>query len=156
MIKSVIKGIGHYVPENVVTNDDLSKLMTTNDEWITERTGIKERRHRKNRNDAEETTAYFGLKASEKALEMAGMTAKDIDHIIFATLSPDYFFPGCGVLLQEMMGCDTIGALDVRNQCSGFVYAVSVANAFIKSVSYTHLTLPTMKCRCRSRWSPYH
>lgn len=139
MIKSTIKGIGHYVPENVVTNDDLSKLMTTNDEWITERTGIKERRHRKNRNDAKETTSYLAFKASEKALEMAGLTAKDLDFIVFATLSPDYFFPGCGVLLQEMLGCDTIGALDVRNQCSGFVYAMSVANAFIKSNSYKNI-----------------
>ena len=136
MIKSIIKGIGHYVPENVVSNDDLSKLMTTNDEWITERTGIKERHHRKNRNDAEETTSYLGFKASEKALEMAGLTAKDLDFIVFATLSPDYYFPGCGVLLQEKLGCNTIGALDVRNQCSGFVYAMSVANAFIKAGQY--------------------
>ena len=139
MIKSIIKGIGHYVPENIVTNDDLSKLMTTNDEWITERTGIKERHHRKNRNDSEETTAYLGFKASEIAIKNAGLSAKDIDYIIFATLSPDYYFPGCGVLLQEMLGCDTIGALDVRNQCSGFVYAMSVANAFIKSKTYKNI-----------------
>ena len=139
MVKSIIKGIGHYVPENVVTNDDLSKLMTTNDEWITERTGIKERRHRKNRLDQEETTAYYGKLASEKALAMAGLTAKDIDYIVFATLSPDYFFPGSGVVLQDMLGCDTIGALDVRNQCSGFVYAMSVANAFIKSGVYKNI-----------------
>ena len=136
MYHSKISGLGYFVPENIVTNDDLSKLMTTNDEWITERTGIKERHHRKNRNDAEETTSYLGFKASEKALEMAGLSAKDIDFIVFATLSPDYFFPGCGVLLQEMLGCDTIGALDVRNQCSGFVYAMSVANASIKSNTY--------------------
>ena len=139
MIKSIIKGIGHYVPENIVTNDDLSKLMSTSDEWITERTGIKERRHRKNRNDAEETTSYLGFKASQNALKMAGYTAKDIDFIVFATLSPDYYFPGCGVLLQEMLGCDTIGALDVRNQCSGFVYAISVANAFIKAGQYKNI-----------------
>ncbi len=139
MIKSIIKGIGHYVPENIVTNNDLSQLMTTNDEWITERTGIKERHHRKNRVDAEETTAYLGFKASEKAIKNAGFTSKDIDYIVFATLSPDYYFPGCGVLLQEMLGCDTIGALDVRNQCSGFVYAMSVANAFIKSGVYKNI-----------------
>ena len=139
MIKSIIKGIGHYVPENIVTNDDLSKLMSTSDEWITERTGIKERRHRKIRNDAEETTSYLGFKASQNALKMAGYTAKDIDFIVFATLSPDYYFPGCGVLLQEMLGCDTIGALDVRNQCSGFVYAMSVANAFIKAGQYKNI-----------------
>ncbi len=139
MIKSIIKGIGHYVPDNVVTNDDLSKLMTTNDEWITERTGIKERHFRKNRNDSEETTAYLGFKASEKAIQNAGLTSKDIDFIVFATLSPDYYFPGCGVLLQEMLGCDTIGALDVRNQCSGFVYALSTANAFIKTGAYKNI-----------------
>ncbi|MDR2206405.1 MAG: ketoacyl-ACP synthase III [Flavobacteriaceae bacterium] len=139
MIKSVIKGIGRYVPENIVTNEDLSKRMNTNDEWITERTGIKERRHRKNRNDSEETTAFLGFKASEIALKNAELSAKDIDYIIFATLSPDYYFPGCGVLLQEMLGCETIGALDVRNQCSGFIYAMSVANAFIKSGIYKNI-----------------
>ncbi|MDV2446007.1 3-oxoacyl-ACP synthase [Elizabethkingia anophelis] len=139
MKKSVIKGFGYYVPEKVVTNDDLAKLMTTNDEWITERTGIKQRHYRKNINDAEETTAYLGLQASKKAIESAGLTAKDIDYIVFATLSPDYYFPGCGVLLQEMLGCDTIGALDVRNQCSGFVYAMSVADAFIKVGQYKNI-----------------
>ncbi len=139
MFKSVIKGCGHYVPENVVTNDDLAQKMKTSDEWITERTGIKERRHRKNRHDAEETTAYLGFKAAEMAIADAGLTAKDIDYIVFATLSPDYFFPGCGVLLQEMLGCDTIGALDVRNQCSGFIYSMSVANAFIKAGMYKNI-----------------
>ncbi len=113
--------------------------MSTNDEWITERTGIKQRHYRKNINDAEETTAYLGLQASKKAIESAGLTAKDIDYIVFATLSPDYYFPGCGVLLQEMLGCDTIGALDVRNQCSGFVYAMSVADAFIKVGQYKNI-----------------
>ncbi|MBO4233033.1 ketoacyl-ACP synthase III [Riemerella anatipestifer] len=139
MQRSVIRGLGYYVPDNVITNDDLSKLMTTNDEWITERTGIKERRHRKNRYDTEETTAYLGFKAAEKALKNAELEAKDIDYIIFATLSPDYYFPGCGVLLQEMLGCNTIGALDVRNQCSGFVYAMSVADAFIKANVYKNI-----------------
>lgn len=139
MIKSSILGTGHFVPENIVTNDDLSKLMTTNDQWITERTGIKERRHRKNRNDSEETTAFYGMKAAQMALKNANITAQDLDFIVFATLSPDYYFPGCGVLLQEMLGCKTIGALDVRNQCSGFVYAMSVANAFIKSGTYKNI-----------------
>lgn len=139
MIKSSILGTGHYVPENIVTNDDLSKIMNTNDEWITERTGIKERRHRKNRNDEDETTAFLGMKAAEMALKNAKISAEDLDFIIFATLSPDYFFPGCGVLLQDMLGCKTIGALDVRNQCSGFVYAMSVANAFIKSGTYKNI-----------------
>lgn len=139
MIKSIIKGAGHFVPENIITNDDLSKVMTTSDEWITERTGIKERRHRKNRNDKEETTSEYALLASKKALKNANLEPSDIDFIIFATLSPDYFFPGSGVLLQEKLGCDTIGALDVRNQCSGFVYAIGVANAFIKSGTYKNI-----------------
>lgn len=139
MFRSIIKGTGHYVPENVVTNDQLAERMTTSDEWITERTGIRERRHRKERNDSKETTSYLGLKASEMALKNAGLTAKEIDFIVFATLSPDYYFPGCGVQLQEALGCDTIGALDVRNQCSGFVYALSVANAFIKSGTYKNI-----------------
>ena len=139
MIKSTITGTGHYVPENIVTNDDLSKLMNTNDQWITERTGIKERRHRENRNDTEVTTAFLGMKAAEIALENAKLSASDLDFIVFATLSPDYYFPGCGVQLQEMLGCKTIGALDVRNQCSGFVYAMSVANAFIKSGTYKNI-----------------
>lgn len=139
MKKSIIKGAGFYVPENRVTNDDLSKVMNTNDEWIRERTGIIERRHRKNKNDDQETTAYLGYKAAEMAIKNAGITAQEIDHIIFATLSPDYFFPGCGVLLQEMLGCDTIGALDVRNQCSGFIYSLGVANAFIKSGLYKNI-----------------
>lgn len=139
MIKSIIKGIGHYVPENVITNDDLSHMMNTNDEWITERTGIKERRHRKKRSDSEESTSLYGKKASEIAIKNAELTPKDIDFIIFATLSPDYYFPGSGVLLQEMLGCDTIGALDVRNQCSGFIYSMSIANAFIKSGVYKNI-----------------
>jgi 3-oxoacyl-[acyl-carrier-protein] synthase-3 len=139
MIKSTITGTGHYVPENIVTNDDLSKLMNTNDQWITERTGIKERRHRENRNDTEVTTAFLGMKAAEMALKNAKLAATDLDFIVFATLSPDYYFPGCGVQLQEMLGCKTIGALDVRNQCSGFVYAMSVANAFIKSGTYKNI-----------------
>ncbi|WKS94665.1 3-oxoacyl-ACP synthase III family protein [Riemerella columbina] len=139
MPKTIIKGMGYYVPDHVVTNDDLSQRMNTSDEWITERTGIKERRHRKNKIDAEETTAYLGYQAATKALDKAQLTAKDIDYIIFATLSPDYFFPGCGVILQEMLGCDTVGALDVRNQCSGFVYAMSVADAFIKAGVYKNI-----------------
>lgn len=145
-MKSIIKGIGHYVPENVVTNDDLSKLMTTSDEWITERTGIKVRHHRKERNNSEETTAFMGFKAAEKALKMANLSAKDIDYIIFATLSPDYYFPGCGVLLQEKLGCNTIGALDVRNQCSGFIYGMSVAHAFIKSGIYKNILVVGAEC----------
>ena len=139
MFKSRIAGLGHYVPENTVTNDDLSQRMNTSDAWIQERTGIVERHHRIKRIDAEETTSVYGQRAAEEALQMAGMTAQDIDYIIFATISPDYYFPGCGVMLQDRLGCGTIGALDVRNQCSGFIYALSVADAFIKSGNYRNI-----------------
>lgn len=137
MIKSIIKGVGHYVPERVVTNDDLAQLMTTNDEWITERTGIKERRHIEPKSRI--TSTDLGVKAAQNALADAGLTAKDIDFILFATLSPDYYFPGNGVLVQRELGCDTIGAMDIRNQCSGFIYALSTANAFIKAGQYKNI-----------------
>lgn len=127
-----------YVPENVVTNDDLTKIMDTSDEWIQERTGIKERRYA---HRTEETTATMGVKAAEIALERAGITAQDVDFIIFATISPDYYFPGCGVLLQRAMKMKEIGALDVRNQCSGFVYALSIADQFIKTGMYKNILL---------------
>ncbi|WP_298246413.1 3-oxoacyl-ACP synthase III family protein [uncultured Christiangramia sp.] len=137
MYQTKIAGLGKYVPENVVTNDDLSKLMDTNDEWITERTGIKERRHIK-KGDGN-TTASMGVKAAKIAIERAGITKDDIDLIVFATLSPDYYFPGCGVQVQEMLEIDTCPALDVRNQCSGFIYAVSVADQFIKTGMYKNV-----------------
>ncbi len=137
MYSSKISGVGHYVPENIVTNDDLSKLMDTNDAWIQERTGIKERRHIK-KGDGN-STSIMGVKASKIALERAGLTPDDIDMIVFATLSPDMYFPGGGVQVQEMMGMRTIPALDVRNQCSGFVYSVSVADQFVKTGMYKHV-----------------
>ncbi len=137
MYTSKISGLGHYVPENVVTNDDLSKMMDTNDAWIQERTGIKERRHIK-KGDGN-STSVMGVKAAEIALERANLTTKDIDFIIFATLSPDMYFPGGGVQVQDMMNMSTVPALDVRNQCSGFVYAISVADQFIKTGMYKNI-----------------
>ena len=137
MFQSKIAGLGSYVPENVVTNDDLAKLMDTNDEWIQERTGIKERRHIK-KGDGN-TTATMGVKAAKIALERAEISKDDIDLIVFATLSPDYYFPGCGVQVQEMLDIKTCPALDVRNQCSGFVYALSVADQFIKTGMYKNV-----------------
>ncbi|MBS9768511.1 MAG: ketoacyl-ACP synthase III [Flavobacteriaceae bacterium] len=137
MYQSKIKGLGFYVPENVVSNDDLSKFMDTNDEWIQERTGIKERRWIKE--GSEDTSAVMGAKAGKKAIENAGLTPKDIDFIIFATLSPDYYFPGCGVMIQELLEMETIGALDVRNQCSGFIYSLSIADQFIKTGMYKNI-----------------
>lgn len=137
MYNSKIIGLGRYVPEQIVTNDDLSKIMDTNDAWIQERTGIKERHWIEE--GTEDTSAVMGAKAARIAIERAGITANDIDFIVFATLSPDYFFPGCGVQIQDMLGMKTVGALDVRNQCSGFVYAISVADQFIKTGMYKNV-----------------
>jgi 3-oxoacyl-[acyl-carrier-protein] synthase-3 len=137
MYNSKIIGLGKYVPDNVVTNDDLSKMMDTNDEWIQERTGIKERRWIPE--GSNDTSAVMGAKAAKIAIERAGLTKDDIDFIVFATLSPDYYFPGCGVQIQDMLDMRTVGALDVRNQCSGFVYALSVADQFIKTGMYKNV-----------------
>ncbi|MEQ3662195.1 MAG: beta-ketoacyl-ACP synthase III [Flavobacterium sp.] len=136
MYHSKISGLGFYVPENVVTNDDLSKLMDTNDAWIQERTGIQERRHIIR---GEDTTTSMGVKAAEIAIERSGISKEDIDFVVFATLSPDYYFPGPGVLVQRDLGLKTVGALDVRNQCSGFVYAISVADQYIKTGMYKNI-----------------
>ncbi len=136
MYHSKITGLGFYVPEHVVTNDDLSRLMDTNDEWIQERTGIKERRHVQLEED---TTSGMALKAAKIAIERSGIDKDDIDFIVFATLSPDYYFPGPGVTLQKDLGIKTVGALDVRNQCSGFIYALSVADQFIKTGMYKNI-----------------
>jgi 3-oxoacyl-[acyl-carrier-protein] synthase-3 len=136
MPASKIAGVGMYVPANVFTNEDLKKYMDTSDEWIQERTGIKERRYA---HRTEETTTTMAVEAAKIAIERAGTTAQDIDFIIFATLSPDYYFPGCGVLVQRAMKMKEIGALDIRNQCSGFVYALSVADQFIKTGMYKNI-----------------
>lgn len=136
MFHSKISGLGFYVPDNVVTNDDLSKIMDTNDEWIQERTGIQERRHIIR---GEDTTTTMGVKAAKIAIERSGLSNNDIDFIVFATISPDYYFPGPGVELQKVLGMKTIGALDIRNQCSGFVYALSVADQFIKTGMYKNI-----------------
>src|SRR5690606_20749806 len=134
MYQSKIAGLGYYVPENVVTNDDLAGCMDTNDAWIQERTGIKERRHIV-KGDGN-STATMGVKAARIAIERAGITKDDVDFIVFATLSPDYYFPGCGVQVQEMLDIHTCPALDVRNQCSGFIYALSIADQYIRTGMY--------------------
>jgi 3-oxoacyl-[acyl-carrier-protein] synthase-3 len=136
MHRTKIAGIGMYVPTHVVTNNDLLKYMDTSDEWIQERTGIRERRYA---HRTDETTTTMGVEAAKIAIERAGITPQDIDFIVFATLSPDYYFPGCGVLLQRAMKMKEIGALDVRNQCSGFLYALSVADQFIKTGMYKNI-----------------
>ena len=131
---SEIAGVGHYVPSRVVKNADLEQLLNTTDAWIQERTGIQERRGFE---EGKDTTANMGAAAARKALDMAGVTADDVQLIVFATLSPDYFFPGSGVLLQRELGIkNSTPALDVRNQCSGFIYALSVADQFIRTGMY--------------------
>lgn len=135
MSKSRILGTGSYLPDRVVKNSDLEKLMDTSDEWIQQRTGIRERRFV----DEGVGTSDLGYRASMRAIQQAGLTAQDIDFIIFATLSPDYNFPGSGCLLQEKLGVGTIGALDVRNQCSGFIYGLSIADQFIKTGMHRHV-----------------
>ncbi len=136
MFQSRIAGIGYYVPKNIYTNDDLKRFMDTSDEWIQERTGIKERRYA---DRLTETTTSMGVEAATIAIQRAGITSKDVDFIIFATLSPDYYFPGCAVLLQRTMGMGEVGALDIRNQCSGFIYALSIADQFVKTGMYKNI-----------------
>ena len=137
MYNSKITGMGHYVPENIVTNNDLSQLMDTTDEWIQERTGINQRRWAV-KGDGN-TTFSMGLRAALNAIKNARIDKESIDFIVFATLSPDYYFPGPGVQIQEALGIDTVGALDVRNQCSGFIYGLSVADQFIKTGMYKNI-----------------
>ena len=137
MYQSRISGLGKYLPENVVTNKDLSKIMDTTDEWIQERTGIQERRHILK--GSEDTTASMGAAAARIAIERAGIKTEEIELILFATLSPDYYFPGSGVLVQELLEIPTCPAMDIRNQCSGFIYALSTADQFIKTGMYKNI-----------------
>jgi 3-oxoacyl-[acyl-carrier-protein] synthase-3 len=132
-----IAGVGHYVPERVVTNKDLEKVMDTSDEWIQERSGIVERRF------VDEGTGCSDLaeRATKRALAHAGWQPGDVQFIVFATLSPDLFFPGTGVLLQERLGLPGVGAIDIRNQCTGFVYGITVADAMIRMGLYDRILL---------------
>ncbi len=138
VLASTILGIGHHVPSKVVTNNDLAKLMTTSDEWIVQRSGIKERRYIEHSGIG---ASDLALPASKMALEHAGITAKDVDAIIFATLSPDHNFPGSGCFLGDKLGLPGVPALDVRNQCSGFLYGLSVADAWVRAGVYEHVLL---------------
>jgi 3-oxoacyl-[acyl-carrier-protein] synthase III len=138
MTRSAILGVGSYVPSKVVTNDDLAKIMTTTDEWIFQRSGIKERRY------IEEDgigASDLAVPASERALEHAGVKKEEIDAIIFGTLSPDYTFPGSGCLLGHKLGLPGVPALDIRNQCSGFLYGLSIADAWIRAGMYKKVLL---------------
>jgi len=131
-VRTKILGTGHYVPERVVTNKDLEKLMETSDEWIQQRTGIRERRW----TEGECGASDLAKPAVEAALDMAELKASDIDAIIFATLSPDYNFPGSGCLMTRLLDIPGTAALDIRNQCSGFVYGMQVADAWIRAGMY--------------------
>jgi len=135
-MKSIILGTGRYLPSNVVTNHGLAERMDTNHDWIVERTGIHERRYAV---PGVDTTASMGTEAAKRALDAAGLTPQDVDLILFATLSPDYYFPGPGVQLQHNLGCRTIGAIDIRNQCSGFVYALSIADQYLRNGAANHV-----------------
>ena len=136
-IRAIITGTGHYVPPRKVTNADLEKLVNTTDEWIRERSGIQERRW------VEPGTgpSDLAVEAAKQAIDRAGINKNDIDFLIAATLSPDHYFPGVGVIVQAKLGLSTIGALDVRNQCSGFIYALSVADQYIRAGTYKKILL---------------
>lgn len=134
-LRSTITGVGSYVPPRVVTNNDLAKFIETSDEWITQRSGIRERRWAL----PEQMNADLAREACEKAIASAGIDKSEIGLIVFATLNPDHFFPGNGVFLQEKMGMHGTPALDIRQQCSGFVYGLSVADQFIRSGMYRHV-----------------
>lgn len=130
---SKIVGLGHHVPDTVITNEYLSTLMDTNDAWIVERTGIKERRWI---DPAVDTVGNMGAKAARMALKRANLTEKDVEFIVFASITSDYYFPGSGVIMQRELGLEGIGAIEIKNACSGFIYALSVADQFIKSGMY--------------------
>jgi 3-oxoacyl-[acyl-carrier-protein] synthase-3 len=135
---SAILGIGHYVPSKVVTNHDLAKLMNTSDEWIVQRSGIKERRFVEHSGIG---ASDLAVPACKMALDHAGLAASDVDAIIFATLSPDHNFPGSGCFLGHKLGLPGVPALDVRNQCSGFLYGLSIADAWVRAGVYRHVLL---------------
>ncbi len=131
MKRALIKGTGRYLASHLVTNDDLAKIIDTSDEWIQQRTGIKQRYWIEP--GSVTGSSDLGLEASKKAMEKAGWKAEDIDLIIFATLSPDIFFPGSGVFLQDKLGLSETPALDIRQQCTGFIYGLSIADAYIRA-----------------------
>ncbi len=135
MTHAAIIGTGFYVPSRVVTNDDLTQWMDTSDKWITERTGIKERRWLEQDDDGivVETGAEMGAAAARMAISEAGIDKNDIDLILYATLSPDVFFPGNGVFIEDLLGLNTAGAMDIRNQCTGFIYGLAAADGFIRA-----------------------
>ncbi len=135
MTRAAITGTGFYVPDNVVTNDDLTQWMETSDAWITERSGIKQRRWLRQDEDGqtEMTGAAMGAAAARMAIAAAGIEPADIDLVLYATLNPDLFFPGNGVFIEDLLGLKTAGAMDIRNQCTGFIYGLAAADGFIRT-----------------------
>ena len=139
--QSYISGIGYNLPDKIMKNDELSKYMDTSDQWIQERSGIKERRVVEHHEYDGVGPADLAIPAVEQALKMASLDKEDIDLIIFSTAMPDYFLPGSGCLLQEKMGFPTIGALDIRVQCAGFIYGLDVADQYVKNGRYENILL---------------
>ena len=135
MLEAHIIGLGHYVPENIVTNDDLSKIMDTSNQWILDRTGIQERRFANSNHGPSD----LAIPAVKEAIKNAKISERDIDFIIFATSTPDHYVPGSSCILQEKMCLQGIGALDIRVQCSGFVYGISIAEQYIKTGQFSNI-----------------
>jgi len=130
-----IIGLGKYLPEKRLTNEDLEKIVDTTDEWITERTGIKERRIARD----DEATSDMAVNAAKKAIENAKLRPEDIDLIIVATITPDMFFPSTACVVQNKLGINHIPAFDISVACSGFIYGIAIADQFIKSGGYKHI-----------------
>jgi len=148
MFYSKITGLGFYVPDKIVTNNDLAQLMDTSDQWIRERTGIQERRFF---TYGKETNASMATAASRQAIERAGLQPADIDMIVYATITPDYFFPGSAFLMQRELGLIGIPVIDIREQCSGFVYALAIADQFIKTGA--NKTILVVGSEIQSTWT---
>jgi 3-oxoacyl-[acyl-carrier-protein] synthase-3 len=142
MRRTRIAGTGFYVPERVVTNHDLSKLMDTTDEWIRQRTGIGERRYARSGTSSSD----LAFEAAKRAIADARLEAKDLDFIVFATMTPDHYFPGNGGLLAKKLGLNRTHALDVRMQCAGFLSALQVADAFVRSATYRRVLVVGAEC----------
>ncbi|HPF70827.1 MAG TPA: beta-ketoacyl-ACP synthase III [Candidatus Krumholzibacteria bacterium] len=135
MTRAAVIGTGYWVPDNVITNAHLETMMDTSDAWIVERSGIRERRWLRMGDDGytEITGAEMGARAARMAMDEAGVGPDDIDLVIYATLNPDCFFPGNGVFIEDLLGLHTCGAMDIRNQCTGFVYGLAAADGFIRA-----------------------
>ena len=124
-MRAIVKGTGMYVPDNVVDNERLSKVMDTSDDWIRQRTGIVTRRFA----DSDQSTSDLAVPAAQAAIDEAGLTPDDIDYVVFATMTPDFYFPGAGSVFQPKLGLSKVPCLDIRQQCSGFLYGLQIADS---------------------------